>query len=33
VHTTLFENITQRPTIDQLYQQLTQAFVDSTLYS
>ena len=33
VHTTLFENITQRPTIDQLYQQLTQAFVDTTLYS
>jgi len=32
VHTTLFEHITERPTIDQLYQQLTQAFVDSALY-
>ncbi len=33
VHTTLFENTTERPTIDKLYQQLTQAFVDSALYS
>lgn len=33
VHTTLFEHITERPTIDQLYQQLTQAFVNSALYS
>ncbi|ALO33467.1 lipoate--protein ligase [Colwellia sp. MT41] len=32
VHTTLFEQITGRPTIDKLYQQLTQAFVDSALY-
>ncbi len=32
VHTALFEHITERPTIDQLYQQLTQAFVDSALY-
>ncbi|KGJ97425.1 hypothetical protein GAB14E_1014 [Colwellia psychrerythraea] len=32
VHTTLFGNISERPTIDQLYQQLTQAFVDSGLY-
>jgi octanoyl-[GcvH]:protein N-octanoyltransferase len=32
VHTALFEHITERPTIDQLYQQLTQAFVDSDLY-
>ncbi|WP_057830010.1 lipoate--protein ligase family protein [Colwellia sp. TT2012] len=32
VHTTLFEQITERPTIDKLYQQLTQAFVDSALY-
>lgn len=32
VHTTLFEHIIERPTIDQLYQQLTQAFVDSALY-
>jgi len=33
VHTGLFEHINERPTIDQLYQQLTQAFVDSALYS
>jgi lipoate-protein ligase A len=33
VHTGLFEQISKRPTIDQLYQQLTQAFVDSALYS
>jgi octanoyl-[GcvH]:protein N-octanoyltransferase len=33
VHTALFEHITERPTIDQLYQRLTQAFVDSALYS
>jgi len=32
VHTTLFEHIIERPTIDQLYKQLTQAFVDSALY-
>jgi len=32
VHTALFEHITERPTIDQLYQQLTQAFIDSGLY-
>jgi lipoate-protein ligase A len=32
VHTALFENITERPTIDQLYQDLTQAFVESGLY-
>ena len=32
VHTTLFENITERPTTEKLYQQLTQAFVDSGLY-
>ncbi|TWX66328.1 lipoate--protein ligase [Colwellia demingiae] len=32
VHTTLFENITERPTIEKLYQQVTQAFVDSGLY-
>jgi lipoate-protein ligase A len=32
VHTTLFEHITERPNIDQLYQQLTQAFIDSGLY-
>jgi hypothetical protein len=33
VHTALFEHITERPPIIQLYQQLTQAFVDSDLYS
>jgi len=33
VHTTLFDNISARPTMDQLYQQLTQAFVDSGLYT
>ena len=33
VHTTLFENITERPTTEKLYQQLTQAFVDSGLYT
>lgn len=32
VHTSLFDNIAERPTIDELYQQLTQAFVDSNLY-
>jgi lipoate-protein ligase A len=32
VHTTLFEHIHQQPTIEQLYQQLTKAFVDSGLY-
>jgi lipoate-protein ligase A len=32
VHTTLFENIDEQPTIEKLYQQLTQAFVDSGLY-
>ncbi|WP_019029260.1 lipoate--protein ligase family protein [Colwellia piezophila] len=32
VHTTLFDNISERPTIEQLYQQLTQAFIDSGLY-
>jgi len=32
VHTSLFENIAQRPAIDELYQQITQAFIDSKLY-
>ncbi len=32
VHTTLFEHISDRPTIERLYQQLTQAFIDSALY-
>lgn len=32
VHTALFDNITERPTIEKLYQQLTQAFIDSGLY-
>ena len=32
VHTALFEHMIERPTIEQLYQQLTQAFVDSGLY-
>lgn len=32
VHTTLFENTAERPSIDGLYQQLTQAFIDSELY-
>jgi lipoate-protein ligase A len=32
VHTTLFENSIKRPSIDELYQQLTQAFLDSNLY-
>lgn len=32
VHTTLFEHIDEQPTIEQLYQQLTKAFVDSGLY-
>lgn len=32
VHTTLFDHINERPTIEKLYQQLTQAFVDSGLY-
>jgi len=32
VHTSLFDNIAERPSIDELYQQLTQAFIDSDLY-
>jgi lipoate-protein ligase A len=32
VHTALFENINERPSIDELYQLLTQAFIDSKLY-
>lgn len=32
VHTTLFENTAERPSIDKLYQLLTQAFIDSELY-
>ncbi|MCP4324765.1 MAG: lipoate--protein ligase, partial [Alteromonadales bacterium] len=32
VHTTLFENTSERPSIDELYQLLTQAFIDSKLY-
>jgi len=32
VHTTLFDHIAERPTVEKLYQQLTQAFVDSGLY-
>jgi lipoate-protein ligase A len=32
VHTTLFDNMIKRPSIDELYQQLTQAFIDSQLY-
>ncbi len=32
VHTTLFKNINERPSIDELYQLLTQAFIDSKLY-
>jgi len=32
VHTTLFENTSKRPSIDELYQDLTQAFIDSNLY-
>ncbi len=32
VHTTLFENTDKRPSIDELYQLLTQAFIDSKLY-
>lgn len=32
VHTTLFQQTHERPNIDQLYQQLTQAFIDSDLY-
>ena len=32
VHTALFDNITERPTIEKLYKQLTQAFVESGLY-
>jgi len=31
VHTTLFEHITTRPSVDALYQQLTQAFIDNGL--
>jgi len=33
VHTTLFNNIADRPSIDKIYKQLTQAFIDSELYS
>jgi hypothetical protein len=33
VHTTLFENTTERPSIDELYHELTQAFVNCNLYS
>ncbi len=33
VHTTLFENTTKHPSIDELYQQLTQAFIESNLYN
>ena len=32
VHTTLFSHITERPTVDSIYQQLTSAFIDSQLY-
>ncbi|MFT7009560.1 MAG: octanoyl-[GcvH]:protein N-octanoyltransferase [Colwellia sp.] len=32
VHTTLFSHITERPTIDSIYQQLSSAFIDSKLY-
>ncbi|MFT5757852.1 MAG: octanoyl-[GcvH]:protein N-octanoyltransferase [Alteromonadaceae bacterium] len=32
VHTTLFSQITERPTLDTIYQELTSAFVDSKLY-
>ena len=32
VHTTLFSHITDRPTVDSIYQQLTSAFIDSKLY-
>jgi octanoyl-[GcvH]:protein N-octanoyltransferase len=32
VHTTFIEHLTEQPDIEQLYQQLTQAFVDSALY-
>lgn len=31
-HTSLFQQTQERPSIDQLYQQLTQAFIDSELY-
>ena len=31
VHTTLFANISEKPTIDRLYQQLSSAFVDSNI--
>lgn len=33
VHTMLFAHTTERPTVEQLYQQLIQAFVDSELYT
>ena len=33
VHSTLFENTVERPSIDELYQKLTQAFIDSELYN
>jgi len=32
VHTTLFESTVERPSIDKIYQMLTQAFIDSELY-
>ena len=32
VHTCLFEHLTEKPSIDELYQALTQAFIDSKLY-
>lgn len=32
VHTTLFSHITERPTVDRIYQHLTSAFIDSKLY-
>tara|TARA_B110000467_G_C18215669_1_gene420089 strand:- start:141 stop:866 length:726 start_codon:yes stop_codon:yes gene_type:complete len=33
VHTALFENINERPSIEVLFQSITQAFIDSGLYS
>ncbi len=32
VHTTLFDNTDKRPSVDELYQLLSQAFIDSKLY-
>jgi len=32
VHTALFEHTDEQPSIERLYQQLTQAFIDSNLY-